>query len=284
MKKPYTVQCAHAAYYGNIVTVEADTLDEALDKAIQEADGDADGWRSMDDAGPTFVVEVREGTHLHPLDRETPALPIPDRFTEQGEPPVVTLDRSRQAGRRPRGLRRQGSAALLRRGRHGHERAWGSVPFPGQPPPRRHPAPRRRRARRHRDRGPGPGPHPLPLTPASRRRPDGRHRPAPGGGSDPPCVPMRRGRPPSGRSGGGVGASPASPRPPFTYWRTRPMKLMTKKQREKLLANGADRDGDHVPVVKLFNPCRSRNVDRHGAGYRGSLNSVRTRGSRLRLS
>ncbi len=91
MKKPYTVQCAHAAYYGNIVTVEADTLDEALDKAIQEADGDAEGWRSMDDAGPTFVVEVREGTHLDPLDRETPALPIPDRFTEQGEPPVVTL-------------------------------------------------------------------------------------------------------------------------------------------------------------------------------------------------
>ncbi len=43
MKKPYTVQCAHAAYYGNIVTVEADTLDEALDKAIQETDGDAAG-------------------------------------------------------------------------------------------------------------------------------------------------------------------------------------------------------------------------------------------------
>ncbi len=33
------------------------------------------------------------------------------------------------------------------------------------------------------------------------------------------------------------------------------MKLMTKKQREKLLANGADRGADHVPVVKLFNPC-----------------------------
>ncbi len=33
------------------------------------------------------------------------------------------------------------------------------------------------------------------------------------------------------------------------------MKLITEKQREKLLANGADRDGDHVPVVKLFNPC-----------------------------
>ncbi len=33
------------------------------------------------------------------------------------------------------------------------------------------------------------------------------------------------------------------------------MELMTKKQREKLLANGADRGADHVPVVKLFNPC-----------------------------
>lgn len=33
------------------------------------------------------------------------------------------------------------------------------------------------------------------------------------------------------------------------------MKLVTEKQREKLLANGADRGADHVPVVKLFNPC-----------------------------
>ena len=65
MKKPYTVQCAHAAYYGNIVTVEADTLDEALDKAIQEADGDAAGWRSMETpARPSSSKSAREPTSI----------------------------------------------------------------------------------------------------------------------------------------------------------------------------------------------------------------------------
>ena len=32
------------------------------------------------------------------------------------------------------------------------------------------------------------------------------------------------------------------------------MKLITKKQWERLLANGADLEGDHAPVVKLFTP------------------------------
>ena len=32
------------------------------------------------------------------------------------------------------------------------------------------------------------------------------------------------------------------------------MKLITKSQRERLLANGARRGADHRPVVKLFNP------------------------------
>ena len=33
------------------------------------------------------------------------------------------------------------------------------------------------------------------------------------------------------------------------------MILLPPDLREKLLANGADRDPDHVPVLKLFNPC-----------------------------
>ena len=32
------------------------------------------------------------------------------------------------------------------------------------------------------------------------------------------------------------------------------MKLLTSKQRERLLANGTQRGADHKPVVKLFNP------------------------------
>ena len=33
------------------------------------------------------------------------------------------------------------------------------------------------------------------------------------------------------------------------------MQLLTESQRERLLANGADRDRDHAPVVRFFNPC-----------------------------
>ena len=34
-----------------------------------------------------------------------------------------------------------------------------------------------------------------------------------------------------------------------------PMKLITAELRRKLLLNGARRDEDHAPAVKLFNPC-----------------------------
>ena len=33
------------------------------------------------------------------------------------------------------------------------------------------------------------------------------------------------------------------------------MKLLTKAQREQLLVNGRNRDQDHRPVVKFFDPC-----------------------------
>ena len=33
------------------------------------------------------------------------------------------------------------------------------------------------------------------------------------------------------------------------------MKLLTKRQRERLLANGRKRDRDYPPHVKFFNPC-----------------------------
>ena len=35
------------------------------------------------------------------------------------------------------------------------------------------------------------------------------------------------------------------------------MKLLTQSQREQLLANGKNRDRDHPPVVRFFNPCGS---------------------------
>ena len=33
------------------------------------------------------------------------------------------------------------------------------------------------------------------------------------------------------------------------------MELLTEAQRERLLANGRNREQDHVPVVRFFNPC-----------------------------
>lgn len=35
------------------------------------------------------------------------------------------------------------------------------------------------------------------------------------------------------------------------------MELLTERQRQALLANGRNRDQDHPPVVKFFNPCGS---------------------------
>ncbi|MDE2166767.1 MAG: hypothetical protein KGJ66_10590 [Alphaproteobacteria bacterium] len=88
--KTWTVQCTFAAYYANTVVVQAPTLEAALEKAIEEANGDM-GWRSLDDSGPTFVDAVAEGDVWDPWDGLQSSLPVPARFTERGEPPAVTV-------------------------------------------------------------------------------------------------------------------------------------------------------------------------------------------------
>ena len=92
----FTVQAGYAGYFANTVTVEADTLEEALQNAIATANDDP-GWKSVDHCGPTFIDAVCEGEHADPWDRDT-TLPIPDRFSERGEPPVVTLTGARPPG------------------------------------------------------------------------------------------------------------------------------------------------------------------------------------------
>ena len=81
--KSWTVQCGYAAYYANTVTVEADTLDEALDRAIEEAEGTS-AWTSIDYCGPTFVDAVAEGADADPWHDFTSVIPVPERFTEDG--------------------------------------------------------------------------------------------------------------------------------------------------------------------------------------------------------
>ena len=89
MKKPFTVQCGYTARFANTLTVEAETLEEALEKAIETANAD-DAWRSTGRLSRTFVDAVYEGASADPRDTDA-ACPVPDRFTERGGPPVVTL-------------------------------------------------------------------------------------------------------------------------------------------------------------------------------------------------
>ncbi|MEQ8827570.1 MAG: hypothetical protein RIC82_07335, partial [Parvibaculum sp.] len=63
--KKWTVQCGFAAYYANTVTVEADTLAEALERAIVAAN-ESDGWKPLDDCGPTFIDAAAEGDEADP--------------------------------------------------------------------------------------------------------------------------------------------------------------------------------------------------------------------------
>ena len=91
----FSVCCGYASHYHNTVTVEADTLDEALEKAIEQA-GDDPHWKSADYCSPTFVEALAEGEDADPWGDT--ALPVPDRFTENGEPPVVTLTGLRPLG------------------------------------------------------------------------------------------------------------------------------------------------------------------------------------------
>ncbi len=89
MTRQFTVQVGYAGYFANTVTVEAGTLDEALEKAI-EAANQSDAWRSLDHCGDSFVDAVCKGADADPWATDA-ALQIPDRFTEQGEPPLITI-------------------------------------------------------------------------------------------------------------------------------------------------------------------------------------------------
>ena len=103
----YTVCCGYASHYHNTVTVKADTLDAALARAIEQA-GDDPHWKSIDQASQTFVEALAEGEEADPWGDT--AIPVPNHFTQNGEPPVVT-----PAGLRPPGsIEVAGSAVRIR--------------------------------------------------------------------------------------------------------------------------------------------------------------------------
>ena len=92
----YTVQASYPTWYANTVSVEAGTPEEALEKAIEAANDDPN-WKSLDHCGRTHVDACCMGRDEDPWDRDN-SLPVPARFTEKGEPPVVTLTGSRPPG------------------------------------------------------------------------------------------------------------------------------------------------------------------------------------------
>ena len=61
----FTVCCGYASHYHNIVTVDADSLNEALEKAIEQA-GDDPHWKSVDQASQIFVEALAEGEDADP--------------------------------------------------------------------------------------------------------------------------------------------------------------------------------------------------------------------------
>jgi len=82
MTQPWTVQCSYAAYYSNVVVVEADTLDEALAIAV-EAANDSDAWKAIDHCGNTFVDAVAQGQDVDPwTDTSCSQLDVPFARTE----------------------------------------------------------------------------------------------------------------------------------------------------------------------------------------------------------
>ena len=99
MKTPWTIQVGLARYWGATVTVEAESLEAAIPAAIREADDKA-RWDDTGDASDPFAVAACRGAGADPWDGPVSVLPIPDRFTEQGEPPVImVIDPANPTGR-----------------------------------------------------------------------------------------------------------------------------------------------------------------------------------------
>ena len=89
MPNPWTVQCAYYAHWATTVCVEAETLDEALEKAIEAAHEDIAGWRSTGHATDTFVDTIAEGRDTDPWGKSR--LPVPDRYSQHGPLPLITI-------------------------------------------------------------------------------------------------------------------------------------------------------------------------------------------------
>ena len=126
----WTVQCRYAAYHARTETIEAETLEDACTRAIARANA-SDGWTALDHhCGPTFVAAVAEGEGADPWGPD--AVAVPGRFTERGEPPLLTLSGDDSPGtvsveRGPVRLRIERAAGTVEAG------VSGEAPSPSPP-------------------------------------------------------------------------------------------------------------------------------------------------------
>ena len=84
----FTVVSSYADYLTATVAVEAETPDQAFEAAIAKADA-TEAWKKSDRSGAPFIAAYAEGADADPWGDE--ALPVPGRFTEAGEPPLVVV-------------------------------------------------------------------------------------------------------------------------------------------------------------------------------------------------
>ena len=84
----FTVVCSYADYLTATVAVEAGTPEQALEAAIAKADA-TEAWKKSDRSGDPFIAAYAEGEDADPWGGD--ALPVPGRFTEAGEPPLVVV-------------------------------------------------------------------------------------------------------------------------------------------------------------------------------------------------
>ena len=240
----YTVCCGYASHYRNTVTVEAGTLDEALEKAIEHAGGDPH-WKSADYCGPTFVEALAEGMDADPWGACSPF------------PTVSLRTANRPWSRRPASARPAASRSRAA------PSAFASLNTPARSR-RRSPIRRPRRATNLRSPSPAEPMAPrmwpsaaavhacsfwIPATPDRRRTVDRRWHSSIANRL--PCATPGR-----GPAFGPARMAGARERPDGRYSRGPFHETAHRSTAHEVACKWDPKGGaDHEPVVKLFNPC-----------------------------
>ena len=93
----YTVDVLYDVSYAASVAVEAANPEEACRRAIDKAD-DMEAWKSTDHASDPYILDIREQGGTDPANAPTRPVAIPETYTRDGPPPIVTVDLTRPQG------------------------------------------------------------------------------------------------------------------------------------------------------------------------------------------